>query len=217
MSATHSIPFAALDGLSLEAVEQVLLSVNGLSVAQVNWPDAYPYAPETTVRLAHSDTTLYLRYDVRGKQLRAKAGKDFEPVWCDSCVEFFCQVTGDTRYMNFETNCIGTLVASRRKGRDLDVCLLSEDEMRSIRRRSSLPHAVFEEKDGCFTWTIVLAIPLAILTEGKAPMFPLTLKANFYKCADETRFPHFVSWQPIGLPQPDFHCPQFFGTLILEA
>ncbi|WP_262895053.1 carbohydrate-binding family 9-like protein, partial [Parabacteroides distasonis] len=27
--------------------------------------------------------------------------------------------------------------------------------------------------------------------------------------------PHFVSWSPIDLPEPNFHCPEFFGEIYL--
>ena len=35
----------------------------------------------------------------------------------------------------------------------------------------------------------------------------------FYKCGDKLQTPHFLSWNPIDLPKPDFHCPAFFGLL----
>jgi hypothetical protein len=38
-----------------------------------------------------------------------------------------------------------------------------------------------------------------------------TIKGNFYKCGDKTSVPHFLSWNPIILPSPDFHRPDFFG------
>ncbi|MFA5695554.1 MAG: carbohydrate-binding family 9-like protein, partial [Proteiniphilum sp.] len=42
------------------------------------------------------------------------------------------------------------------------------------------------------------------------------IRANFYKCGDETAEPHYISWSPIDLPAPDFHAPQFFGLLEME-
>jgi hypothetical protein len=42
------------------------------------------------------------------------------------------------------------------------------------------------------------------------------IRANFYKCGDKTPEPHFISWNPIDLPKPNFHVPQFFGLLELE-
>ena len=56
---------------------------------------------------------------------------------------------------------------------------------------------------------------LKLIFGERQPVFPQTLRANFYKCADKTKRPHFVSWRPIDLPKPDFHCPQFFGEITL--
>ena len=44
----------------------------------------------------------------------------------------------------------------------------------------------------------------------------MTIRANFYKCGDKLQQPHFLSWNPISTPRPNFHVPQFFGTLELE-
>ena len=43
-----------------------------------------------------------------------------------------------------------------------------------------------------------------------------TLHGNFYKCGDLLQVPHFLSWNPIQLPKPCFHCPEFFGELIFK-
>ena len=42
------------------------------------------------------------------------------------------------------------------------------------------------------------------------------MKANFYKCGDKLQTPHFLSWNRIDLPSPNFHRPDFFGTLEFE-
>ena len=119
--------------------------------------------------------------------------------------------------MNFECNCIGAMVASRRKGRAEDVQPLSPEQMARIERKCTYPREAFEERDGMYEWTVEERIPLDLIFQK--PMtdeqFPLTLRANFYKCADKTKRPHFVSWRPIDLPNPDFHCPQFFGEITL--
>lgn len=187
-----------------------------INISCVNWPEQFPYCPLTSVDIDNDKEYLYLHYHVEGKQLRALALNDQEPVWEDSCVEFFCRVPGDDRYMNIETNCIGTVVASRRLSRNDDVRPLSPDELQSIRRRTSLPHERIDERDGDFSWDVELDIPLTLIFGGQPLCFPLTLMANFYKCADKTKLPHFVSWQPIDLPKPDFHCPQFFAPVELH-
>jgi hypothetical protein len=43
-----------------------------------------------------------------------------------------------------------------------------------------------------------------------------TCRANFYKCGDDLPEPHFLSWNNIIADKPDFHLPQYFGTLTFE-
>jgi len=185
-------------------------------IDQVNWPEGWPEKPETTVEVKNDHEWLRLSYHVKGEQLRAVTTEDQGPVWEDSCVEFFCQVPGEEYYMNFETNCIGAMVGSRRKGRAKDVQPFSAEEMGQIQRICSFPREAFEEKDGLFEWKVELAIPLKLIFREKMPVFPQKLKVNFYKCADKTKKPHYVSWQPIKLPTPNFHCPEFFGEIVLN-
>lgn len=187
-----------------------------LAIDKVNWPEEWPEKPEVTVEVRNDHEYLYLHYHVQGEQLRAVTTEDQGPVWEDSCVEFFCQVPGEQHYMNFETNCIGAMVASRRLGRAEDVQPLPPEEMALIGRRCTYPREAFAEKDGLFRWEVELRIPLRLIFRNRAPQFPQKLQVNFYKCADKTKRPHFVSWQPIDLPQPNFHCPEFFGEIILQ-
>lgn len=187
-----------------------------LKIDQVNWPESFPEKPETTVEVGNDHEWLSLKWHVRGEQLRAVTTEDQGPVWEDSCVEFFCQVPGEEYYCNFETNCIGAMVGSRRKGRDKDVQPFSAEEMGRIERKCSFPREAFEEKDGMFEWEVELCIPLDLIFRETKPVFPQALRANFYKCADKTKKPHYVSWQPIQLPTPNFHCLEFFGQIVLE-
>ena len=41
------------------------------------------------------------------------------------------------------------------------------------------------------------------------------IRANFYKCGDETPIPHFGMWSPVDNETPDFHRPEYFGKFIL--
>ena len=187
-----------------------------LKIDKLNWPAEFPEKPDVRVEVTNNHEWLFLKWHVKGEQLRAATTEDQGPVWEDSCVEFFCQVPGEEHYMNFETNCIGAMVGSRRKGRAEDVVPFSAEEMARIRRHCSFPREAFEEKDGLFEWSVELEIPLDLIFREHQPVFPQVLRANFYKCADKTKKPHFLSWQPIDRPKPDFHCPEFFGDLILN-
>ena len=87
--------------------------------------------------------------------------------------------------------------------------------MARIERKCSFAREAFEEKDGMFEWGVELSIPLDLIFREHKPVFPQALLANFYKCADKTKKPHFLSWQPISLPKPNFHCPAFFGEIVI--
>jgi len=144
--------------------------------------------------------------------LRAIYSNDQDPVNEDSCVEFFCQAPNSDKYMNFEFNCIGTCKASKRVARNADVTPYSKEELSMIKRYPSLGRRAFKEMEGMFEWELTVKIPLRIM--GIDPNnLPEKIKGNFYKCADGTDSPHYVTWNPVQTPTPDFHRPEFFGEL----
>jgi hypothetical protein len=86
--------------------------------------------------------------------------------------------------------------------------------MSQIKRYASLGNEPFEEKKGNFDWTLTVEIPFSLL--GIDPdNLPESIRANFYKCGDGTSVPHYVSWNPIEVENPDFHRPEFFGELVM--
>ena len=187
-----------------------------LFIDKINWPDNYPNGPKTTVNIARDGELLLLHFEVKAEQVRAVAMSSIEPVWEDSCVEFFCQVPGEDKYMNLEINCIGTFLATRRKSRTEDVVPLSQAEMMQIDCRSSLPRKRIQQSHEPTDWEVDVKLPLQFIFKDKDLVFPLSLNCNFYKCGDKTSLPHYLSWQPIRLPNPDFHCPQFFGNITIK-
>ena len=140
-----------------------------LKIDKVNWPEEWPEKPEVRVEVKNDHERLFLHYFVKGEQLRAVTTEDQGPVWEDSCVEFFCQVPGDKHYYNFETNCIGAMVASRRLGKNEGVVPFPAEEMRTIKRECSFPREVIEERDGLWSWEVELEIPLALIFREQKP------------------------------------------------
>ena len=170
-----------------------LLDENGIEFQPldvVNWKD-YPYKPEV-------------------------ASGDNGRVWEDACVEFFVSPEGDDRYYNFECNCAGRLliqggaVNERRP-------TASQEVLGMVKRWSSLAGEPFEERLGECSWELAMVIPVsAFFQHSVGSLDGKTMKGNFYKCGDKLQTPHFLSWSPIGLERPMFHCPAFFGTLSFE-
>lgn len=202
-----------LDVLDLSSVGYLMeTKAHREYIDTINWPE-YPYKPIVAFDIARSNQCLYIRYFVKGNSLKASYSIDGSPVHKDSCVEFFMKKVGDPQYINFEFNCIGTCDAAHRQSRDIKTGLTTA-EYATIRRFSTLENKPFDERRGNYTWELIVAIPFLLM--GLDPQnLPEKILGNFYKCADETEFPHFVSWNPIDAPQPDFHRPEAFGEIYL--
>ena len=206
------VPFiASLDTMDLPSVLNLMeQKAQRESIDCINW-DTYPYKPIIAVDVARSESSLYIRYFVKGFSLKALYKEDGSPVYTDSCVEFFMKKEEDSNYYNFEFNCIGTCDAAYRQSRDIKESLTPE-QYASIRRYSTVGDQTFAEKTGIHSWELLVAIPFNVMGLD-AKNLPEKIRGNFYKCADDTEMPHFVSWSPIHLPTPNFHCPDFFGEI----
>lgn len=202
----HSTAAEAADLMKAELMTDEL---DWNTIDSLNWPQSFPAKPACRFRIARSKTKLFILFEVSENFPKALYLNDQDPVWKDSCVEFFCKLPGAGYYYNFEFNCIGTCLASRRKARKVDVVPLSDEEMLSIERHSSLDSTAFEGLNELTHWNLTVSIPLDLLQVTDASEF----LGNFYKCGDETVQPHYLSWNPIDTPKPDFHRPEFFGTL----
>ncbi len=217
MNDSLHIPYAPnLDALSLEEVANALEESGArFSVESLNWPKSYPYRPLTVITAAHSGKFIYLDFLVRCNYLRAVNYTDNTPVSEDSCVSFFVSPNpGNESYWALEFNCVGTANASVCSKRN-DCLPLPESTLKAIRRYASVGTRPFQEVEGSFIWSVVVAIPLEILQleyNGK----PIPMRGNFNKCASATSQPHYLSWTPILTPEPDFHQPDFFGDIILD-
>jgi len=211
-----SVPFIALlNEIPLDKAGVALEEKgSGLSVETLNWPEQFHYKPLTTVYLGRDASAIYLYFQVHGNCLRAVHTQDNQPVHEDSCVEFFVQLPDDPYYYNFEFNCIGTCKAAKHFRTREQVEDLSLLQLQQIRRWPSLGTKPFNEIDGLFSWDLCVAIPYPIIGI-KGSQLPEKLRANFYKCADATEQPHYVSWSPIQAEKPDFHRPESFGELLL--
>src|SRR5690554_45354 len=194
---------------------KILLEAGAVAeIDQVNWGVEFPEKMPVTVRVAHSNVSLYLFYTVIGEELRAVNTEDFGSVWEDSCVEFFMQREGETGYRNFECNVLGALLSRVHESRDKGV---SQTElMSSIYRHSTINHR-YQSGRQVSDWSMYLEIPKKALGfKDNESLSGQRIRANFYKCGDKTPKPHYLSWNPIDLPEPNFHVPQFFGLLELE-
>lgn len=205
---------SALETTEINAAGSYLINHSDThAIDTLNWPDSFNYLPETKFNIAYTNTHLWIHFRVTEKNVKAVHLNDQEEVWKDSCVEFFVKLPYAEKYTNFEFNCIGTCLSTRRKSRNEDVVPLSVEEMQSIERFSSLGNQIVDIKDKT-DWSLTVKIPLQILSSDTSATIT-TMYGNFYKCGDETAKPHYVSWSKINTVQPDFHQPDYFGMLEL--
>ncbi|MFI5157553.1 MAG: carbohydrate-binding family 9-like protein [Sphingobacteriales bacterium] len=120
----------------------------------------------------------------------------------------------DGNYYNLEFNPISTaLIAygSDDNNREtLDATIISE--IKSQHTITALPN-----DKGNIGWELTLIIPFTLFIHNTIrPLCGKHCQANFFKCGDDLPAPHFLSWNPVGHPQPNFHLPRFFGKIMFR-
>jgi hypothetical protein len=176
------------------------------------WPSGFS-RPEVTFNIGYGDDAIFLTFCVKEKHFKAIYQQTNDPVYKDSCVEFFIGFDEDNTYYNFEFNAIGTTLVAYGlpdKREQLPASLINN--IKSAEGNKTVPGESL-----LFEWELSLAIPFSVFyrhsistLKGKA------CKANFYKCGDDLPEPHFLCWNNIIADKPNFHLPQYFGALIFE-
>jgi hypothetical protein len=177
--------------------------------------------PKTQFKVAYDANNVYVIFRVEDQYVRAVQQGYNSGVCRDSCVEFFFIPGTDIKqgYFNLETNCGGTILMYHQLARGANHKEFDPNDLDTIEIAHSQPTIVEPEIQKPTVWTLEYRMPVKIL-EKYAPLAKprpgVTWKANFYKCGDQTSHPHWLTWSLVDLPQPDFHRPEFFGTLIFE-
>lgn len=188
-------------------------NVSFQKIDTVNWAE-FPYKPEVEFRAAHTGDSLLLNYRVTEEAVRAAAPADNGPVWEDSCVEFFVTFD-DKKYQNIECNCVGTILSA--VGPDRDHRELAPSELLAAVKRHSSLSAGNLPAEGPVSWEVSLIVPVeTFFASGLKSFSGVKARCNFYKCGDKLPTPHFLSWNPIEVANPDFHRPEYFGNIEFE-
>jgi len=177
--------------------------------------------PKVTAKLLYDSNNLYVFFKVEDKYVKAVAQKLNDPICRDSCVEFFFTPSENLLdgYFNIEINCGGTMLICHQKARNKDKKKIFEQDCSKIKIFASMPKIVETEIDAPTVWTLQYHLPFEILEKYAKidkPRGGAKWRANFYKCADNTSHPHWLTWNFVNGLKPDFHQPKYFGTLIFE-
>jgi len=187
----------------------------GDSLNSRNWVGAEGVSVRFLV--CHNRSGIALQYFVEEPQVRATHTEFNDPVYEDSCVEFFIAFDGENgRYYNFEFNCIGTVLGGYGKDRH-ERSRFSGEILRKIATRPSLGRKPFGVREGPLIWKLSINLPAGVfIHSGIDDLTGRQASANFYKCGDKLDSPHYLSWAPVKTPEPDFHQPRYFGKLVFQ-
>lgn len=170
------------------------------------------YKPEVCFNIAYNDQCLLLKYWVQEKYVKAVYREINDPVFKDSCVELFIAFDNDDNYYNLEFNCLGTALAGYGSGKNNRIALPA-----SLIKRIKSRHHIKSPGDAAeplISWELTLSIPFQVFKyQNIKSLKGQTCRVNLYKCGDDLPEPHFLSWNNIINPYPEFHLPGFFGQL----
>jgi hypothetical protein len=178
------------------------------------------FKPVVKAKMLYDEENLYVIFHVQDRFVRCITDEINGPVWEDSCVEFFFSpdVEFPERYFNLEVNCAGTPLMHYNITPRKDIKKLDVEDIKRIEIAHSLP-ITYHEITEPVTWTIEYKIPLEILKKYSKITHPgpgIIWKANFYKIADKTSNPHYLTWNIVENDKPDFHLPKYFGNIIFK-
>jgi hypothetical protein len=183
-------------------------SVEKAEIDNILWHE-YPENIRASAQLCYNEDSLNIRLSAREREPLARFEGLLDMVHLDSCLEFFFRPGGDKGpYFNFEFNPKGTT----NFGVGMDRASLIRLVISDYRERFLVNPFVMEEG-----WGIDFSIPVSLFM-----MFNSTFRfkpglittGNFYKCGKDSKVPHHLSWNYIDSDRPDFHRPEFFGTII---
>jgi hypothetical protein len=181
-------------------------------IKEINWKD-FDYKPEVTFSVGYTEKELLLKYYITEQYFKAEKTESNQMVCEDSCVEFFVSPCDDGIYYNFEFNGIGTCLLGTGTKRE-NSTKTDTEIIAKIRRVTSAGEKPVRETRGKFSWTITIAIPLDVFFHhGIKELKGQTFRANFYKCGDKLSVPHYITWNRVETQKPDFHRPEYFGSL----
>lgn len=210
-------------------MKYIIKKTNENDFANLNWNDAEPalinnfrpegseHRPETTLRLQYNNEGIFGKFDVKDKFIICVNTENQQPVYQDSCVEFFISPNKVNGYFNFEFNCIGKILSRFKTFNENSISkeILTENDLSKILLETTFKEKITEEITEPTDWSLSFFIPFKLL--GKyAKEFSTAKgtvwKGNFFKCADKSSHPHWVSWSPVK--ELNFHEPDCFGEII---
>ncbi len=176
------------------------------------------FFPHVHSKMMYDNENLYIIFCVQDRYVRCITNEINGPVWEDACVEFFFSpdISFPERYFNLEVNCGGTPLMHYNIIPNMKIIPLEVKDIKMVEIAHSMPRLIDPEITEPVTWTVEYRIPVRMLEKYSRVIYPepgISWKANFYKIAENSSNPHYLTWSEVQNPTPDFHLPQYFGVI----
>jgi hypothetical protein len=196
-------------------IEKVQMLLNALPKNQINnqlWPK-FKNNLNTNFSIGHINDAILLTYEVNDDTIMVNTFETNGAVHKDNCVEFFVSFGEEKSYYNIEINCVGVCLIAYGEGR-LNRNFITKQLVEKIRTYVTIKK-VPEKSKVKYIWQITSIIPIDVFVYSNLKTLKqVTGFGNFFKCGDDLPQPHFYSWNMIESKTPDFHLPEFFGSLV---
>ena len=183
-----------------------------LQTVTLTYPwDVNGYKPKVEYVLSMDEDGFCMHMTIYEHDPRRVETEHQRDIYMDSCAEWFVNFAPEIcdRYFNFEVNANGAMHVAFRRDRYEGTMLTAEDI-------AALDiHAEVREEN----WEVRYRVPFALIRKyipGYQYEAGMSIRTNFYKCGDETEFPHFGIWKEYPLQEPDFHRPEYFGEIMCD-
>jgi hypothetical protein len=207
------IPFirGSKENISIGEVSDILDHQQKNRIDIAPWP-GFIGKPKVLFSIAHNGGHLFIKYDVTETEVLARYKHINDPVYKDSCVEFFINFDNEKSYYNIEFNrlgtCLGGYGTERENRTELPVPLL-----KTIKHERTLKQ-IKDFGEPVINWTLTVSVPIQVFCFHKFKTIRhQESKMNFFKCGDDLSHPHYLVWGNIDWPEPNFHLPEFFGKV----
>ncbi len=169
-------------------------------------------APKTSFFINYSENEgFYVHFLCEESNPVTTYSNDMDPVFEDSCVEFFANFypqLPNSNYINFEMNSNGAILVRYRKRNN------PHDKIECIH----LFKGYIKPQVNDTSWQVELFIPIEFIQKVYETNLPVPnhFKGNMHKCSFNDITRHAGSWNKIDSPNPNFHSPECFGDFYIK-
>lgn len=167
------------------------------------------FRPKTYAQLAFVPEKGFIaRLTTYEKEPKAVYHENMDPVYTDSCLEFFARYKKGG-YINCEVNSNGAILSAYGESR--------ENRVRLDKITGKFPTVTVKKSKDKWQAEITVGLDIIKAVYGAAAFRENSvIYGNFYKCGDDCEIKHYGSFAPVGTEKPDFHRPEYFAKMTLK-